>query len=786
MTTNLTDISGFLPPGPALADYLAQVGSFEAQCQTFMLADLAKSGLSPTNFPCVAGSINKYEGTPYYSIKFPGSNYAMDRVKREDAKYIFPKGALPELYYPLGVTKEVFSTANYTAVVEGQKKAAAFAHATGVPALGIPGVSGWSVKLESVTKHLEHRNVRNELLSGVGSGRFHIICVDGDWSDNEQIAKELATYASEAAGAGSTPIAPDFGQNAKGERRGADDWLVETYGGILPSQDVVLRDILALPRVDLSILPVLAGFYTSDIEKFNRGHIDKTDRGNATLLLRLYGAGNLLFLHDTKTWAVYTDAAGKWTQYPEGALELVNPAALQYKHLSDSYYRQLEAFGLSEERKKHLEAQAKSCYGSYSALSFNSARKAVLEDLKTREGVRVSANRFDTDEFILNTPSGVVDLRTGKLRPVERNDYVLRSTAVPYQEDEPTGPEALKIKKWLVEVTADEHAPRDAKPGIPFAGNPKEHEYFLRVQGAALRGSNPTTSLNILWGVGSSSKSVWSTLDLAMLGTYGTTVPAATVLAAFGSKRDPEAAAPFLSSTRGRRKVYMPETSDTAWLDEPKVKMLTGGDAIAARGNYKDADAFKATATMQLVTNNLPNVNHMDAALQDRLKVLGFMCRWQRPDVTLRSPGDELLPMGDRWFIDHAHNSKDGLAWLLWAQVQAGVRYYKEGTLGPSPRAVAITSSYVEENDLLAKFAGERKLVFGPDEKVKAQKLYEVYCNWFEKQNHSKTTAVSKNVFKKRVLARFPTLQHKEHGNGHYMHYLGVSVPDRQIETETD
>lgn len=760
------NIQAFLPAGTKLSDYPGS-GSFEDRCRIFMLENLTESGLSPETFPCIPGVIDKYSGLSYYTIRFPGSSYIMDRVARTKDKYIFPAGTLPELYYPLGVTKEAFSSEKYTAVVEGQKKAAAFAQATGVPALGLPGVSGWSVKLESVTKHLEHRTVRNELLSGVGPGRFHIICVDGDWSTNEQIAKELATYASEAAGAGSTPIAPDFGRSPNGSRRGADDWLVETYKGILPSQDVVLRDILALPRVDLSILPVLAGFYTADIEKFNRGHIDKTDRGNATLLLRLYGAGNLLYLHDTKTWAVYTDAAGKWTQYPDGALELVNPAALQYKHLSDSYYRQLEAYGLSDERKKKLEAQAKSCYGSFSALSFNKARKAVLEDLKTREGVRVSANLFDTNEFILNTPSGVVDLRTGKLRPVERNDYVLRSTAVPYSETEPTGPDALKIKKWLSEITADAH-------GQP---NQQEQEYFLRVQGAALRGSNPTTSLNILWGDGGSSKSVFANLDQAALGSYATTVPAATVLAAFGAKRDAEAATPFLSATRGRRKVYMSETADTAWLDEPKVKMLTGGDAIAARGNYKDADAFKATATMQLLTNNLPNVNHMDSALRDRLKVLGFMCRWCRPDVTLRSPGDENLPLGDRWFIDEAHNSKDGLAWLLWAQVQAGVRYFEQKTLGESPRALKITSEYVAENDALAKFAGERKLVFGPDEKVKAQTLYAEYCEWFIEQQHGRKTVVSKAVFKKRVLARFPSLQYREYGNGGYMHYMGVSVP---------
>ena len=764
MATNLTDISGFVPAGN-LGTYLAQVGSFEEQCQIFMLADLAKSGLSPVNFPCAAGTIDKYDGIPYYSIKFPNSNYAMDRVRRDKNKYIFPAGHAPELYYPMRVSKETFSTANYTAVVEGQKKAAAFAHATGIPAIGLPGCSGWSEKLPSVTRHLEHRTVRNELLSGVGPGRFHIICVDGDWSTNEQIAQELGTYASEVASAGATPIAPDFGQNQLGERRGADDWLVETYKGVLPAKDQVLRDILSLPRIALTELPVLAGFYTADIEKFNRGHVDDTDRGNATLLLRLYGAGNLLFLQDTRVWAVYTDETGKWVQYPDKSLELVNPAALQYKHLEARLWKQSEAYGLSADQRDALEKQAYKAGRSYKHLSSNTGRQAALADLQTRDGVRASSSLFDTNEFILNTPSGVVDLRTGLLRPVERSDYVLRSTAVPYQEDEPAEPSASRIKQWLSEITADAH-------GSPSLD---EQEHFLRRQGAALRGGNPTTSLEILHGVGATGKSTWMRLDLALLGDYGTVVPAATILSTFGSKRDGEAATPFLASTRGRRKVYMAESKDTAMLDEAQVKLLTGGDSLAARGMYADASTFTPTATFLLVTNNLPNISHLDEALTDRLAVSSFKCRWRRPDAVQSSDADKLLPLGDRWFIDHAHNDKDALRWLLWAQVQAGVRYYTEGTLGVSHKAAAAVQVYTAEQDQMAQFVAGAKLVISKDAKIPASELYILYGQWCQDQNYGKAFVPTQRTFTKRLLERYPALYKKGFGDGGYMHIFGIA-----------
>ncbi|MBN8936800.1 MAG: hypothetical protein J0I13_11085, partial [Rhizobiales bacterium] len=37
---------------------------------------------------------------------------------------------------------------------------------------------------------------------------------------------------------------------------------------------------------------------------------------------------------------------------------------------------------------------------------------------------------WDADPWLLNTPAGTVDLRTGKLRPHERTDLVTKITAV--------------------------------------------------------------------------------------------------------------------------------------------------------------------------------------------------------------------------------------------------------------------------------------------------------------------------------------------------------------------
>jgi putative DNA primase/helicase len=44
---------------------------------------------------------------------------------------------------------------------------------------------------------------------------------------------------------------------------------------------------------------------------------------------------------------------------------------------------------------------------------------------------------FDRDQWLLNTPSGTVDLRTGRIRPHDRADLITKITGVPFQTPPP-------------------------------------------------------------------------------------------------------------------------------------------------------------------------------------------------------------------------------------------------------------------------------------------------------------------------------------------------------------
>jgi putative DNA primase/helicase len=56
---------------------------------------------------------------------------------------------------------------------------------------------------------------------------------------------------------------------------------------------------------------------------------------------------------------------------------------------------------------------------------------AAIEKLaRSDRRVAATAEQWDVDPWLLNTPDGVVDLRTGKLRPHDPLDYMTKITAV--------------------------------------------------------------------------------------------------------------------------------------------------------------------------------------------------------------------------------------------------------------------------------------------------------------------------------------------------------------------
>ncbi len=103
---------------------------------------------------------------------------------------------------------------------------------------------------------------------------------------------------------------------------------------------------------------------------------------------------------------------------------------------------------------------------------------------------------WDADPWLLNTPDGVVDLRTGKLRPHSSGDYMTKITAVG------PGGDCPRFKQFMREI---------------MAGDEEMVAFVQRVLGYCLTGDISEEVIFFLYGTGQNGKGVLtSTIEWIM------------------------------------------------------------------------------------------------------------------------------------------------------------------------------------------------------------------------------------------------------------------------------
>jgi putative DNA primase/helicase len=117
---------------------------------------------------------------------------------------------------------------------------------------------------------------------------------------------------------------------------------------------------------------------------------------------------------------------------------------------------------------------------------------------------------WDRDPWLLNTPTGTVDLRTGQARPHERRDFITKMTAV--------GPGG-NCPMWLAFL------------GRIFNADQNFISYIQRVLGYSLTGSVQEHALFFCHGTGGNGKGVLLGTWHKILGEYSAIAPMSTFTA---------------------------------------------------------------------------------------------------------------------------------------------------------------------------------------------------------------------------------------------------------------
>ncbi|MCK8645636.1 DNA primase family protein [Mycobacterium colombiense] len=303
--------------------------------------------------------------------------------------------------------------------------------------------------------------------------------------------------------------------------------------------------------------------------------------------------------------------------------------------------------------------------------------------------MRISSDLLDSHPSELNTPSGIIDLISGKLIPPQADHWHTKMTGVPYDPNAPCAQ-----WKTFLDTTFD-----------------KDDElisYMQRLIGYAATGQVTEHILPFLHGAGQNGKTVLLETVSKVLGDYAMSAPANFLLV--GRNEHPTE----LARLQGARLVVCSEINEGCRFDEQKVKQLTGGDRIAARLMHRDYIEFRPSHTIFLMGNHHPTVRAGGDAFWRRLQLIPFEHRV--PDAARVKGLDELLV------------STEGPAILAW--IVAGAVDVAANGLQPPSKVVAATQEYADSEDTIGQFIVECIRPVHPDTKIASSLVYRRYTQW--------------------------------------------------------
>lgn len=388
-------------------------------------------------------------------------------------------------------------------------------------------------------------------------------------------------------------------------------------------------------------------------------------------------------------WTAGGRADGGWLRW--SGIRWEEDAACDRFKLVDELVRNLESRAISagdDERKVLLKRARR--------LEMNGGRNAALD--ASRDNLAVATEKLDRKIYLLNTPTGAVNLETGTLQAHNPEDLITRVTPVSYVPGarHPLWEEVLDI----------------------FLPEPASRAWVQKMAGYCLTGSVGEKALVCLMGQKNSGKSSISNAMFGALGDvdhggYACTWEAEVIQAGDFNRAEK------IAQARPARLVVAAEMKRGSKMAESFMKRVVGGDILPGRALYGASFNYKPMFKLWLHTNYIPLAP--DDALHDRLRLMRFK---------------HSIPSERRdQRVNDALTSEPEIqqAVLAWA-VEGCVRWQAEA-LGLPPGHEAEMSRYTLESDPVRRFM-EEVLEPSPDQNlwVSRAQVIELYRAWVARE----------------------------------------------------
>lgn len=405
---------------------------------------------------------------------------------------------------------------------------------------------------------------------------------------------------------------------------------------------------------------------------------DANDQGNADAFADTY-RDDVRYDHARRRWLLWKK---HWWQADADAGVLRLAASLVKK-------RYLRAFDIADGATAKKLSQFMLRSGDERRL------KACLTLAGSKKPLASDGKEWDADPWLLGVANGIVDLRTGEMREGKPEDNVTKHSLVEFD------PKA-ECPRWL-RFLEEVFIKGNGRPDYDLI------EFVHRAIGYSLTGHVSEQVWFFCEGTGRNGKSTFlNTLQRILGEDYARSLPFDELT----QKKFGHSHPVGLFHLEGSRFVVAVEGAKQAAFDDQRLKLLTGGEKIVARGMRENFHEFTPTFKVWLAANHQLQVHDRTEGFWRRIRIIPFNARFE---------GER----ADRKLEETLSNELPGI--LTWA-VKGTLRWQQNGLKPPTCVTEAI-NEYRAESDVYAGFFNER-CVFEHGAFTPAGDLTQAFAEW--------------------------------------------------------
>lgn len=444
-----------------------------------------------------------------------------------------------------------------------------------------------------------------------------------------------------------------------------------------------------------------------------------TDTGNAERFYDHYGD---YFRYDTKaksfmfwngkTWTY--DAKGYVKKYADMIIDILRMEIKQTEKSILEFHQETkkeaedaetvnEAIEIRQDRRmepelRDLENVLKAQRDNLKRVSNSAGKEAMIKEFQHLHEIPVVTEEFDLHPYLLNTDSGVVDLKTGETHSFDRSYKLSKNTNCFVSYEEP--------KTWLKFLH-----------DILKRPNEKETEELVEtiqlLLGDAITGRTNKDLLVIMYGNGSNGKSTFIKTVKKVFGDYGKTMNSELLLQ--NKNANAQSTEFSFAALKGARIITMSETNESEKMNDKVIKQLTSGETISAQKKFGDQFEYEPSFSPWMSTNNLPIIRSKDFGIWRRIFLIPFLVKFtdETKDIHMPEKLEAEMPQILGWVI------------------QGCIRLHREykGVV-PKPKCLEdALSSYKSEMDTVNLYIASNCENF-PGYKTGASLMFQDYKKW--------------------------------------------------------